>query len=355
MSVIFGGPGRYIQGPGELENLANHVAELGTHALIVIDSGGSKRVGDRIAASFESHRGVSEPVFRVFDGPCTELSCTRVARACRDLGCDVVVGVGGGKMLDIAKAAAHFTNLPLCVCPTVASTDAPCSAISVLYNEDGSFDRYLHLRRNPDLVVVDSAVIAHAPVRMLVAGMGDALATYFEARACAKAAGVNELGGGTGAAALALARGCFDTLMADGAAAKADVEHGELTPAVERVIECNILLSGIGFESGGLALAHAVANGLASLPDAHIAHGEAVSFGLGVELALEKALQKERKRVSDFCHEVGLPTTLAELGLDDVDAEQLERVAQAALACERNIANEPVSFTAEDIVKAMRA
>ncbi len=106
----------------------------------------------------------------------------------------MVVGIGGGKMLDIAKAVAFYAELPLCVCPTAASMDGPCSAISVLYHEDGSFDRYLMLEKNPDLVVVDTNVVAAAPLRMTVAGMGDALATYFEARSCAAAHGANEHG-----------------------------------------------------------------------------------------------------------------------------------------------------------------
>ena len=108
--------------------------------------------------------------------------------------CDMVVGIGGGKMLDIAKAVAFYAELPLCVCPTAASMDGPCSAISVLYHEDGSFDRYLMLEKNPDLVVVDTNVVAAAPLRMTVAGMGDALATYFEARSCAAVRGTNEHG-----------------------------------------------------------------------------------------------------------------------------------------------------------------
>lgn len=352
MPMKFGAPGRYIQGAGELERLGSHVSDLGCAAYVILDSGSDDRLGSTLGKTFFECEDLAEPCFEVYDGPCAERAVMRLARACCDGGYDVVVGIGGGKMLDIAKAVAHFAGSPLCVVPTAASTDAPCSALSVLYREDGSFDRYLHLDRNPDMVVADTAVIAKAPLRMTVAGMGDALATYFEARACAAAAGVNELGAEPGAMALAAARACFDTLMECGLDAKRDIERGKITPAVERVVECDILLSGIGFESGGLALAHAIANGLAGAPGCRAMHGEAVAFGLNVQLALEDA--PEREQVLEFCRELGLPTALADLGIENATDDQLANIARAALACARNIANEPLDLTQEVLVRAIR-
>lgn len=264
----------------------------------------------------------------------------------------MVVGIGGGKMLDIAKAVAFYAELPLCVCPTAASMDGPCSAISVLYHEDESFDRYLMLEKNPDLVVVDTNVVAAAPLRMTVAGMGDALATYFEARSCAAAHGANEHGGAPGHLALVAARACYDTLMECGVAAKRDLKKGRMSPAVERLIECNILLSGVGFESGGLALAHAISNGLTILPECKAMHGEAVAFGLVVQLRLERA--PELEQVLEFCQRVGLPTTLEELGLGEISDADLMSVADAAFRNERNMANEQAKVTKQKLVELMR-
>lgn len=352
MAMLFGAPGRYIQGSGELGRLGAHVSSLGCAAYVILDSGSDDRLGGTLGPTFFACEDLAEPCFEVYDGPCTERAVMRLADACCDGDYDVVVGIGGGKMLDIAKAVAHFAERPLCVVPTAASTDAPCSALSVLYREDGSFDRYLHLDRSPNMVVADTAVIAKAPLRMTVAGMGDALATYFEARACVVTGGVNELGAKPGTAALTAARACFDTLMAHGLDAKRDIEQGKVTLAVERIVECNILLSGIGFESGGLALAHAIANGLAGMPGCHAMHGEAVAFGLNVQLALEDA--PEREQVLDFCRAVGLPTALADLGIEGATSEQLSNLAAAALACKRNIANEPLDLTCESLAQALR-
>lgn len=352
MTKIFGGPGRYIQGEDELSRLGEHVAELGCAAFVVLDSGTDGRLGEVLGRAFSRCADQSEPTYRIYDGPCTEQAAVELADEARERGCDVVVGVGGGKMLDIAKAVAFFAELPLCVCPTAASTDAPTSALSVLYREDGAFDRYLHLTANPNMVVVDSKVVAGAPLRMTVAGMGDALATYFEARSCAAAHGVNELGGAPAPAALTVARACYDTLMSCGAAARRDLKKGRMSDAVERVIECNILLSGIGFESGGLALAHAIANGLTVLEGPRIMHGEAVAFGLAVQLRLERAAELDQ--VLDFCRSVGLPTTIGDLGLGDVTDADLMRVAIATCANDRNMANEPVKITTKKLVQLLR-
>lgn len=353
MSTVFGAPGRYVQGAGELERLGEHVSSLGCAAFVILDSGTDDRLGETLGPAFFACEDLVEPCFEVYDGPCTEQAVMRLAQSCEANDYDVVVGIGGGKMLDIAKAVAHFTERPLCVVPTAASTDAPCSALSVLYNEDGSFDRYLHLTRNPDMVVVDTAVVAKAPLSLTVAGMGDALATYFEARSCAAAGGINELGGTSGTMALVAARACYDTLIKYGATAVRDIKRGKVSPAVERVIECNILLSGIGFESGGLALAHAIANGIASLPDRRVMHGQAVAVGLAAQLRLEQT--DELDRVLDFCHAVGLPTTLAELGWEDVSDKELKRIATSACACRKNLANERVKIKPKGVIDLLRS
>jgi glycerol dehydrogenase len=131
-------------------------------------------------------------------------------------GCRGVVGIGGGKTLDTAKAIGFYQKLPVVVIPTIASTDAPTSALSVIYTEAGEFEEYLIYPKNPDMVVMDTAIIAKAPVRLLVAGMGDALSTWFEAKACFDARATSMAGGQSTAAALSLARLCYDTLLAEG-------------------------------------------------------------------------------------------------------------------------------------------
>ena len=153
---------------------------------------------------------------------------------------------------------------------------------------------------------------AQAPVRYLVAGMGNAMATWFEARTCRDDPhGWSTLGARPTIAAVALGEVCAKTLFADGVAA---VHAQTITPALEHVIEANTLLSGVGFESGGLAAAHAVAQGFTVLPHLHrdYLHGEMVAMGLLTHLVLEQRMD-EARQVATFFTEVGLPAHLGHL------------------------------------------
>jgi len=258
--------------------------------------------------------------------------------------------------MDTAKATAHYVGVPVAVVPTIAATDAPCSALSVIYSPEGVFESYVLFRQNPDLVLVDTAIIAKAPVRLIVSGMGDALATWFEADACAKAFAGNLPGGSSTAAALNLARLCYDILMQYGYLAKLAVEQGVATEAVEKVVEANTLLSGLGFESSGLAAAHAIHNGLTALPETHQAyHGEKVAFGTLVQMVLENRSRQELNEVLCFCSEVGLPTTLAELGVVQVNEEKIMQVAAKACATGETIHNEPFVVNVQSVYAAILA
>ena len=153
LPMVYGGPGRYVQGPGELSRQGRYLSWLGCAAYVLFDQGTEDRLCRQIVDGFLDD-DLSEPFFKIYNGPCTEEAVAEMAKEAQAEYCDMVVGIGGGKMLDIAKAVAFYAELPLCVCPTAASMDGPCSAISVLYHEDGSFDRYVMLEKNPDLVVV---------------------------------------------------------------------------------------------------------------------------------------------------------------------------------------------------------
>ena len=249
-----------------------------------------------------------------------------------------------------------FLGTPVFICPTIASTDAPCSALSVIYTEEGVFEKYLFLPANPNLVLMDTDIITKSPVRLTVAGMGDALATYFEARACKRSGATSCAGGKTTEAAMALAELCFNTLMDEGVKAKIALEAGVCTPAVEKVIEANTLLSGIGFESAGLAGAHAIHNGFTVLEECHhMYHGEKVAFGTITQLVLENIPQEDLEEIILWCIEVGLPVTLAELGAGKVTDEQLMEVATTACAENDTLHNMPFEVTPETVFAAIKA
>ena len=345
-------PNRYVQGRGELKNLPEHAKKLGKKLFVIISASGLKRVRDLLEKSFEN-TGM-ELVFEEFQGECCETEIKRLGSRFQENKCDLVVGVGGGKIHDSAKAAAYYQGAPVVIIPTIASTDAPCSALSVIYSETGVFERYLFLNSNPDLVLVDTDIIAAAPSRLLVSGMGDALATYFEAIAVAASGALSCAGGKPTKGALALAKLCYETLLEDGVKAKLAVEAGACTQAVENIIEANTYLSGIGFESGGLAGAHAIHNGLTVIKDCHhLYHGEKVAFGTLTQLVLDNAGQESLEEVIGFCMDVGLPTTFAELGMARPDKDLLMEAAVRACSPDDTLVNMPFEVTPEMVYAAM--
>ena len=352
MSYVFVSPGKYILGKGLLGDIAEYTGPLGDRPFVLLSKGGMQRFGDMVRKSFEDH-GIN-PVMQTFGGECTKKEIDRQAEIAESEGCDYAVGIGGGKVTDTAKFVAWKRNLPTVVCPTIAATDAPTPGRAVLYSEEGVSLKTYQLPRNPELVLVDAEVIAKAPVRLLVSGMGDALATRFETGACLKSSSKNPAGGYTTVAGASLAEACYNTLIKYGAQARQDAMNKECTLAVERIVEVNTLLSGLGFESGGLATAHAINKGLTHIKecDAYY-HGEKVAFGTLCQLILEDQDPELINEVFSFCKSVGLPTTLEEIGLTEKDVDKMKKAAAVAADPEAHSKNEPFKVTPDMVYQAM--
>lgn len=343
-------PSRYVQGAGALGLLNEEVVRYGNRALLVAAPSASERYGAAMRENLSSLDSVTEAVF---GRECCDDEIERL-KGLADV--DVIIGVGGGKTLDTVKAVADDLGLPVVIVPTVASSDAPCSALSVIYTADGEFLRYHVTKSNPNVVLVDSTIVADAPARFLVAGMGDALATWFEAESCHINKSANMSGYLGSATALGLARLCYETLLEYGVLALKACEEHVVTPALDRVIEANVLLSGLGFESGGLGAAHAIHNGLTVLEPTHSYwHGEKVAIGTLASLFLTDKDADLIDEVYDFCEGVGLPTVFAEIGLQDVTDADLRTVAEAAVAEGETIHNEAGTVTTDDVFSALKA
>jgi len=345
-------PSRYVQGKGAIHQLGEYLKPIGSSPLLVADDLVWGLVGHDIEASLKN---AGLPAQReVFHGVPSAKEVDRVVEVIKRVGADVVVAVGGGSAIDTVKAAGHLAGIRWANCPTVASTDAPCSALSVIYTEDGEFEEYRFFPRNPDLVLVDSQIVANAPVELLVAGVGDALATWLEARATARSNSQTMAGGLPTVTGTALAQLSWDVLWDNALQAVDAVRDHEVTPAVEKVIEANTLLSGLGFESGGLAAAHAVHNGLTAVAATHgLAHGQKVNIGSVTQLVLEGAPAGEIRDFIEFTTRVGLPTTLTEVGLHADDLTSLRTVADAATVEGETIHAMPFAVSSADVVSAL--
>lgn len=314
-------PQKYVQGRDALLQFHEEMKDLGDKWLFICSHSGYANCHDKIEASFGDATDVRR--YEIFGGVSSTGEIEKMRQIVRENGINVVVGISGGSAIDTAKATAYYEKLPVAIVPTVVATDAPCTGLSVIYNDDGSFNSYLFYPKNPEAVIVDSTIIANAPVKFLVAGMGDALGTYFEARACQRTESASLEFGGITRSAIALCELCYKTLRQYGAKAKLSCENHVVTPELEAVIEANVYLSGVGADNGGLAVAHSFYNGLTALGGHSAPHGDCVAFGTLVQLILEGAPKEEFQEVQDFCREVGLPTTLAEIGITTEDQIQL--------------------------------
>lgn len=346
-------PGRYVQGYKAFDQVGKELSRFGKKGLAILAPSAYRNL---LAGLMNQTAGTLEIIAESFHRECCEPEIERLSEKGRQSQCDFIVGVGGGKTIDTSKIVANKLNLPVAIVPTIASTDAPCSACAVVYNEQGEVQYAISSRRNPDLVLVDTEIVVNAPVRFLVSGMGDALATWFEAESCQRTFSTNEAGGKGSMTAFALARLCYDTLLEYGVAAKTSCEAKSVTPALEHIVEANTLLSGLGFESGGLATSHSVHNGLTALPQTHeYYHGEKVAIGVITSMFLTDKPKAVIDEVYTFCQSVGLPTTLAEIGLSGVSRDELRKAAERACIPEEFIHKEAADVSPDMVLNAMLA
>lgn len=356
-------PTKYVQGEDEILNLGYFVKTFGDSALLIAHPDDVKRVGDKLKRTAEKFN--IRFVESEFCGECSRREVSRLQELAKESNCTCTIGLGGGKAIDTAKCVAEGENL--IIVPTIAATDAPTSHSAVLYTPEGAFDDYAYFKQSPSVILIDTTVIANAPVRFLVSGMGDALSTFFEARAnvqsyskvnaglpCGFREGVCGEARGT-KAAFALASLCYESLLEDGWKAKIACENHVVTESLEKIVETNILLSGLGFESGGLAAAHAIHDGLTILEGTHkYFHGEKVAFGTIAQLALENAPMEEIEEVLDFCLSIGLPVCLEDIGVDHITEEELYQVAEKACIPEESIYAMPFPITVGKVAAAIK-
>ncbi|MGY6271984.1 glycerol dehydrogenase [Achromobacter denitrificans] len=353
MLKVFGAPSRYIQGAGALDVLGQYAALFGRRAALVIDSYVHGVLGPRIEAICAAHQVTLAPL--PIEGDLTPEAIAQLRARAAPAGVDMVIAVGGGKSLDAGKAVAKSSHCHLITVPTVASNDAPTSKNYVLYDAHHNLLAVEHMLFNPTIVLVDTAVIATAPAHFFRAGLGDAVSKKFEAEQCGRNGGMNMYDAAPPLSAQFIADGCLRTLLADGADAVAVAGSGRPTPAFERVVEAMILMSGLGFESGGLSIAHALTRGLPKINGvAASAHGLQVAVGLLVQLDLEQRADGMLADLKQWYAQVGLPATLRELGAAGTPSD-----AELALAAElslkaRHAANFDRALDAGALAAALR-
>lgn len=350
---VFGAPGRYLQGAGAVDRMGEFLARIGRRAVLVSDRVVLDLVADRVVGACRDAGVACETV--TFSGEITPDEVDRLSALVAPMDVQFVIGAGGGRGIDVGKAVAHRLGLRVVTLPTAASNDAPTSQIYVLYDHAHRLLRVESLPASPDVVVVDTDWIVSAPPALFSAGIGDAIVKKFEVAQCVASGGRNIFGGQALRAAVALSELCYDTLRQSAEPALAAVRERRVTDDVERVVEATVLHSGLGFESGGLSISHAMTRGLSAVRGARDAlHGFQVAYALFVQFTLERRAPAFVDDLRAFHRRVGLPTTLASLGMPEVTDAEITAIAEGTMTApharhfERPLA-------AADIAQAIRS
>lgn len=350
---VLGSPNAYIHEPGILHKAGEWIGQYGKSVFIITGDKSWESCGERIVKSLEE-KGLRYEVHK-YRGECSYEEVERLQElAAADI--DLICGVGGGKVLDTAKAVANNSGKPFVAVPTLAATCAAVANLSIMYTEDGVYIEFPVFMKGTLLCLVDTEVIAKSPARYLGAGIADTLAKWIEApmAASGKKHNLPTVGG------LQMAKFCYDTLLQFSAQAMKDIQQGVHSEALQHVIDANILFSGmvagLGEDNCRSAAAHAIHNGLTVIPETHHAyHGEKVAYGILVQLVLENKDQQEIDEMLKFYKEIGLPYRLERLGIDrELSEEEWSEIARVSLLPAGTMSNMNITISPEMIVIAMK-
>jgi glycerol dehydrogenase-like iron-containing ADH family enzyme len=344
-------PARVVRGQQALVDAIEYILPLGQRPLIIGGERSSKL--SQLQVLYDRPELAIERVSYTPD--CCETSLDRLVQSASAHQADLIIGIGGGKCLDTAKLVAHRCQLPVVTIPTTAATCAAWTALSNIYSDSGAFLSDVSLTKCPDLLILDYEIIATAPPRTLVAGIGDAIAKWYEASVSSGHSSQTLM-----IAAVQQARVLRDILFQKSAAAIACPGGADWQEVVDATVLLAGVIGGIGGAQCRTVAAHAVHNGLTHLPGSHHAlHGEKVAYGILVQLRLQEMLQGDRlastarAQLLDFYTEIGLPKTLADLGLSEITIAQLHHAATLACQPDSDLHRLPFAVAPEQLVAAM--
>jgi len=346
-------PAQVVRGFGAIEQVGDQIAHLGSRPLMVGGDRSLDVVKSRLKSVFKSHSLQSAKA--TYGRDCSEKTLENLRKAVTDHQADFIIGVGGGKALDAAKLLAHQCKVPIVTIPTSAATCAAWTALSNIYSEQHAFLYDVGLVRCPDLLVLDYDLVATAPQRTLIAGIGDAIAKWYEASVSSGHSDKTLL-----IAAVQQARVLRDILFQKSEAALKNPLGSEWQEVVDASVLMAGVIGGIGGAQCRTVAAHAVHNGLTHLLESHHAlHGEKVAFGILVQLRLEEMVQgnqlaaTSRQQLLKFYEQIGLPKTLADLGLGEVSIAQLQHAAEVACNETSDIHRLPFPVVPTQLMAAM--
>lgn len=337
--LVHGAPSEYILNEGILEQLESKLLERGFKKALVIHGEKSWQAAKPFWPEFSE----IEYEEYTYGGECSLTEIETVKNIVKSTSYDALIAVGGGKVLDLVKAVSHLTHKRFVLVPTLASNCSPWTPLSVLYDESGAFIRYDIYPESASLVLIEPKILLHAPLDLLIAGIGDTLAKWYEADV--QISGITNRPVPLQISYYA-ARQCKDILLQYSEGAIKAVETGILNDAFIKVAETIIVLGGMvggfGDHYGRIAGAHAIHNGLTVLEETHHAlHGEKVAYGILVQLVLEDKWQ-EIHELLPFYRKLNLPISLHHLGVKEITEEIINAVARKSAIPEESMHVMPV-------------
>lgn len=346
-------PAQVVRGVGALEQMGETIARLGSRPLLVGGEHTLQITQPRLQPILNAQNLTIAQAS--YGAECSEAALASLNQAVADHQADLIIGIGGGKALDAAKLLAHQCKLPIVTIPTSGATCAAWTALSNLYSEDGAFLYDVSLSRCPDLLILDYDLVATAPQKTLVAGIGDAIAKWYEASISSGHSDKTFL-----IAAVQQARVLRDLLFQKSATALQAPGEDVWREVVDAAVLMAGVIGGIGGAQCRTVAAHAVHNGLTHLLESHgTLHGEKVAFGILVQLRLEEMIQNNqlaataRQQLLKFYSELGLPQTLTDLGLESVTIADLKHAAEIACAAASDIHRLPFKVVPAQLMAAM--
>ncbi|CNJ45364.1 oxidoreductase [Yersinia aldovae] len=344
------GPANYFSFPGAIDKLSEFYPQaVLENALWIYGERALAAAIDYLPAEFNRPQAVRAS----FSTHCSESTVADLVSAA---GSDrqVVIGIGGGAVLDTAKVVARKLGLPVVAIPTIAATCAAWTPLSVWYNDAGQALNFEIFKDANHLVLAEPRIILRAPVEYLLAGIGDTLAKWYEAGVLSPQPETLSL---TVRLGLQVALEIRNVLLKQSEAALQAVKQGELTQdfldVADAIIAGGGMVGGLGERYTRVAAAHAVHNGLTLLPQTeHFLHGTKVAYGILVQTALLEQDEALQSLIVAF-NQLGLPTHLAALNVDINDRAAIELVIGRILKPSESIHYLPVELNSDKMWAAI--
>ena len=348
-------PETIFRGNNAWEKSIPQITHLTKSPLILGRSFHTDNLRNKIFKDLKNQKLDANSVNLKFD--CCYEDISRIKKIILNNNHDSIIAAGGGKVLDSGKYIAECLDIPCITVPLSASTCAGWTALSNIYTKNGKFIKDVALRSCPKILVYDHKFIQTAPLRTLASGIADALAKWYESSITS-----SKIDDGLVQQAIQISRVLRDQLLIDGE--KAFKGEFENNPSWRNTIEaCGLtagLVGGIGGEKCRTAAAHAIHNAITQIitPNKFL-HGEIVGVGLLLQLRLEefknnnKLADQSIKQLLVLMKELNLPTTIAELGINVFENQNLDKIADFTLRDESEIHFLPFEIYKHDLVEVI--